>query len=127
MANLYGYVANDLINLVDLTGENPILLGIGVGIGIMLGIDTADKIGNDIMGASLASGIGGVCRVGARAWAARGAAVAARGGAQVASGAAQAAKLGRQLAAEEVAGGHAFAKHVVQGGHPGGSHSSPVC
>lgn len=39
---------------------------------------------------------------------------AARGGAEVASSAAQGAKLARQLAAEEIAGGHAFAKHAGQ-------------
>jgi hypothetical protein len=39
---------------------------------------------------------------------------AARGATEVASSAAQGAKLARQLAAEEIAGGHAFAKHAGQ-------------
>lgn len=47
----------------------------------------------------------------------------ARLGRQAASSAAQAARLGRQLASQEIAGGHAFIKHVIQRGEFPGIHT----
>jgi hypothetical protein len=77
--------------------------------------DAVESVGwaNDAVGTLAALPVAGVVG-GIRVLFGR--AVAARAGGEFASSAAQGARLGRQLAAEEIAGGHAFAKHVVQGG-----------
>nr|NIP28450.1 RHS repeat-associated core domain-containing protein [Phycisphaerae bacterium]NIX02061.1 hypothetical protein [Phycisphaerae bacterium]NIX32263.1 hypothetical protein [Phycisphaerae bacterium] len=50
-SNLYGYVLNDPINLVDLEGESPVVLGVALGVVISVAIyaavDTIKKLGEE--------------------------------------------------------------------------------
>jgi RHS repeat-associated protein len=51
--NLYRYVFNDPVNFIDLTGQNPILLGAGIG----LGIAEAAIVAGVIIGGAVAVGL----------------------------------------------------------------------
>lgn len=108
-SNLYAYVGNDPVNLVDPAGLCYSYADLAIDVGSLAIGGVSLKVGYFLV-------VKGLERIAAKRLAAQVLSRGAAKGAGEASSLANAARLRGQLAGQEIAGGHAFEKHVLNQG-----------